>query len=74
MTNNERLKQAQRELANARRLYGNYIPGPMGKLHITIIKAENLVGTSNSHVICYQGSKQNQTRSGKGPDPVYGDS
>lgn len=57
MTNNTRLKQARQELERAKRIHGNFIQGPMGVLHISVIRAENLVGVNNSHVICYQGNK-----------------
>lgn len=43
----------------------------MGNLEITIIRAENLHGTRNSHVMCYQGNKSGQTRPAKGPSPTY---
>lgn len=43
----------------------------MGNLEITIIRAENLQGTRNSHVMCYQGNKSGQTRPAKGPSPTY---
>lgn len=46
----------------------------MGVLHISVIRAENLVGVNNSHVICYQGNKHGQTRPAKGASPTYGDS
>jgi hypothetical protein len=46
----------------------------MGVLHISIIRAENLDGVNNSHVICYQGNKHGQTRPAKGPTPTYDDS
>ena len=53
LTNNERLKQAKEELAKAKREHGSYISGPMGTLYISVIRAENLIGVQNSHVICY---------------------
>ena len=46
----------------------------MGNLHISVIRAENLNGVNNSHVICYQGNKHGQTRPAKGFSPTYGDS
>ena len=46
----------------------------MGTLHISVIRAENLVGVNNSHVICYQGNKHVQTRPAKGSAPTYSDS
>ena len=53
LSNNARLKNAQQELAQAKRTHGNYIQGPMGVLHISVIRAENLTNVNNSHVICY---------------------
>ena len=72
--NNQKLKQAREELEKAKRVHGNYIQGPMGVLHISIIRAENLDGVNNSHVICYQGNKHGQTRPAKGSAPTYADS
>ena len=46
----------------------------MGVLSISVIRAENLNGVNNSHVICYQGNKHGQTRPAKGFSPAYGDS
>lgn len=40
-------------------------------LHIAVIRAENLFGVSNSHVICYQGNKQGQTQPARGQSPQY---
>lgn len=58
-------------LEAAQRKHGNFIQGPMGELHVTVIRAENLMGVRNSHVVCYQGNKQGQTRPAKGASPVY---
>ena len=74
LTNNQKLKAAQEELASAKRTHGNFIQGPMGVLHISVIRAENLVNVNNSHVICYQGNKHGQTRPAKGQAPTYADS
>ena len=41
------------QLAKAKREHGSYISGPMGTLYISVIRAENLIGVQNSHVICY---------------------
>ena len=57
LTNNTRLKDAQKQLEQAKRTHGNYVQGPMGVLQISVIRAENLIGVNNSHVICYQGNK-----------------
>ena len=46
----------------------------MGELNISVIRAENLNGTNNSHVMCYQGNKSGQTRPAKGSAPTYMDS
>jgi len=46
----------------------------MGVLYINVIRAENLAGVNNSHVICYQGNKHGQTRPAKGSAPTYADS
>jgi len=46
----------------------------MGLLMITVIRAENLTGVNNSHVICYQGPRHGQTRPARGPSPTYADS
>ncbi len=71
--NHQRLKQAEQELANAKRQHNGYIQGPMGNLFITVIRAENLIGVQNSHVICYQGNKHGQTRPARGQAPQYAD-
>ena len=42
IVNNNRLKEAKEQLAAAQRKHGSYISGPMGVLHITLIRAENL--------------------------------
>ena len=52
VANNNKLKQAQQELAAAKRIHGSVIQGPMGMLHISVLRAENLIGCNNSHVIC----------------------
>ena len=57
LTNNAKLKEAQQELAAAKRTHGNFIQGPMGVLNISVIRAENLINVNSSHVICYQGNK-----------------
>ena len=57
LTNNAKLKEAQQELAAAKRTHGNFIQGPMGILNISVIRAENLINVNSSHVICYQGNK-----------------
>jgi hypothetical protein len=46
----------------------------MGVLHISVIRAENLINVNNSHVICYQGNKHGQTRPARGQTPTYADS
>ena len=46
----------------------------MGVLQISVIRAENLIGVNNSHVICYQGNKHGQTRPARGQSPTYMDS
>ena len=46
----------------------------MGVLLITVIRAENLTGVNNSHVICYQGNRHGQTRPARGSSPTYADS
>lgn len=74
MTNNTRLKQARQELEKAKRVHGGFIQGPMGVLHISVIRAENLRGVQSSHVICYQGNAYVKTRPGKGENPTYSDS
>ena len=53
LTNNTRLKDAQKQLEQAKRTHGNYVQGPMGVLQISVIRAENLIGVNNSRVICY---------------------
>ena len=73
MSNNKRLKLAKQELEKAKREHGSFIQGPMGVLKIIIIRAENLFNVNNSHVICYQGNKHNQTRPAKGENPTYAD-
>ena len=72
IVNNGRLKEAKEQLEEAKRKHGSYISGPMGVLHITVIRAENL-GTqiNNSHVVCYQGNKHGHTRPAKGQNPQY---
>ena len=44
----------------------------MGTLYVQVIRADNLQDVNNSHVICYQGNKHQQTRPAKGPSPNYG--
>ena len=44
----------------------------MGKLFIVVVRAENLINVNNSHVICYQGNKHQQTKPARGPSPDYG--
>ena len=72
IVNNNRLKEAREQLEEAKRKHGNYISGPMGVLHITVVRAENLgQSVNNSHVVCYQGNKHGHTRPGKGQNPEY---
>ena len=72
LSNNTKLKQAKEELARAQKIHGNFRTGPMGTLYVTVIRADNLHGVNNSHVLCYQGNKHQQTRPAKGTSPNYG--
>ena len=72
LSNNKRLKQAKEALAQAQKIHGNFRSGPMGTLYVVVIRADNLQAVNNSHVICYQGNKHQQTRPGKGSSPDYG--
>lgn len=60
-------------LLQAKRKYGNQITGPVGVLSINVIRAENLVGVTTSHVSCLQGNKQGQTKPARGNNPIYAD-
>lgn len=73
LSNHMKLKEAQQQLAAAKRTHGSYVTGPVGILHINVIRAENLMNVNSSHVICYQGNKQGQTNAGRGTAPTYGD-
>jgi len=73
LTSNQKLRHAKEMLAQARKVHGgNFIAGPMGTLYVSVIRAENLHGVNNSHVICYQGNKHTQTKPAKGSSPNYG--
>ena len=71
-----RLGTAKKELAQAKKIHGEVITGPVGVLEVTVKRAENLgIGQEDaSQVVMYQGNKTSQTNNpGFGPAPTFGD-
>ena len=71
-----KLKTAKNDLANAKKVHGEVVTGPVGVLEVTVLRAENLgLGLQDeSQVVIFQGNKTSSTaRNGQGPTPNYGE-